>query len=127
MKGDRPGPAPRVRVTSSRREATRHTARPAADEVAEHTDLGEVYVRGLMRAQLRLAASVLLVGAIVLGALPLVFLAMPSARSLLLLGIPLPWLTLGVLIYPAAGLAARYYVRVSERLEAAFVDVVRQG
>ena len=76
MKGDRPGPAPRVRVTSSRREATRHTARPAADEVAEHTDLGEVYVRGLMRAQLRLAASVLLVGAIVLGALPLVFLAM---------------------------------------------------
>ena len=117
MKGDRPGPAPRVRVTSSRREATRHTARPAADEVAEHTDLGEVYVRGLMRAQLRLAASVLLVG----------FLAVPSARSLLLLGIPLPWLTLGILIYPAAGLAARYYVRASERLEAAFVDVVRQG
>ncbi len=117
----------RVRVTSSRRGAARHTSRPVADELAEHTVLGDVYVRGLMRAQFRLAASILILGALALGTLPLLFAIVPSTRGILIGGIPLPWLTLGVVVYPVAVATARYYVRASERLEAAFTDVVGRG
>lgn len=117
----------RVRVTSSRRGAPRHTDRPVAEEVTEQTHLGEVYVAGLMRAQLRLAASVLVVGALVLGALPLVLTLWPQTRSARIGPVPLPWLLLGVLVYPVAVAAARFYVRSSENLEKAFVDVVNRS
>ncbi|MEI2774521.1 MAG: hypothetical protein V9G19_00825 [Tetrasphaera sp.] len=118
---------PRVRVTSSRRGAPHPTNRPVAEDVSEQTHLGEVYVAGLMRAQLRLAASVLVVGALVLGALPLVLTLWPQTRAYRIGPLPLPWLVLGVLVYPAAVAAAHFYVRSSENLEKAFVDVVNRS
>ena len=39
-------------------------------------------------------------------------------------GLPLPWVVLGVLVYPGVVLTARWYARASERLEADFGDVV---
>lgn len=115
----------RVRVTSSRRDAaTRRDFRPLTREIDEQTDLGEVYMAGLMSAQLRLALRVLAFGAVGLGGLPLLFLFVPDTRSLEIGSLPFPWLVLGVLVYPVALLVARYYVRQSERIEREFSQVV---
>lgn len=115
----------RVRVTSSRLgAATRRDLRPLTRDIDEQTDLGEVYMAGLMSAQLRLALRVLLFGAVGLGGLPLLFLLVPDTRTLSIGGLPFPWLVLGVLVYPVALLVARYYVRQSERIEREFSQVV---
>jgi hypothetical protein len=42
-----------------------------------------------------------------------------------LLGLPLPWLLLGVLVYPALVLAAWLYVRQAERNERDFSELVQ--
>lgn len=122
-------PAPRhtrrVRVTSSRRGAARPPGAAALSrDLAEQTGLGEVYLQGLLRAQLRLSLTVLGVGAVALGGLPALFLLVPATRELSVLGIPFPWLVLGGLIYPVAALAARWYARAAERLEGDFSAIV---
>jgi hypothetical protein len=120
-----PPPPRRVRVTSPRREATvRGPVRPLTEEIDERTGLGEVYMEALVRAQLRLGASVLGATAVVLGGLPLLFLAVPAASDVRIWQVPLPWLVTGVLVYPVVVLAARYYVRHSERIERDFTDLV---
>jgi hypothetical protein len=117
--------AKRVRVTSPRRDATvRGPLRPLTEEIDERTGLGEVYMEALVRAQLRLAASVLAATAILLGGLPLLFLAVPATSSIRVWQVPLPWLVMGVLVYPVVVLAARYYVRHSERIEHDFTELV---
>ena len=126
---DRPSDGPatpaRVRVTSSRRgAATRRDLRPLTRDLDEQTDLGEVYMAGLMSAQLRLALRVLAFGAVGLGGLPLLFLLVPDTRTLEIGDVPFPWLVLGILVYPVALLVARYYVRQSERIEREFSQVV---
>jgi hypothetical protein len=121
---DGPPPA-RVRVTSTRRDApTRRDLGPLTREIDEQSNLGEVYMSGLMSAQLRLALLVLAFGAVGLGGLPLLFLLVPATRSLEIGRLPVPWLVLAVVVYPVAVIVARYYVRQSERIEAEFAAVV---
>lgn len=117
----------RVRVTSSRSAGPVPGARPLARELDEQTGLGEVYLRGLMGAQLRLAITVLMLGVVSLGGLPALFVLVPSTRGLNVLGIPFPWLALGILVYPAAVLVCRYYVRQAERVEAEFTEAMRRS
>ncbi|WP_270887186.1 hypothetical protein [Pedococcus sp. 5OH_020] len=121
-----PGAPPRrVRVTSTRREATtRSVAQPLTRDIDEQSNLGEVYMAGLMQAQLRLALMVLAFGAAGLGGLPLLFVMVPATRTLEFRAVPLPWLVLAFVVYPVAVVVARYYVRQSERIEAEFSDVV---
>ncbi|MEO5983226.1 MAG: hypothetical protein ABIQ13_13025 [Pedococcus sp.] len=118
-------PPQRVRVTSTRRDAaTRRDVRPLTREIEEQSNLGEVYMSGLMSAQLRLAATVLGFGAVGLGGLPLLFLFVPATRGLDIGRVPLPWLILAVVVYPVALVVGRYYVRQSERIEAEFSAVI---
>jgi hypothetical protein len=118
-------PPKRVRVTSPRRNATvRGPVRPLTEEIDERTALGEVYMEALLRAQLRLGATVLAATALLLGGLPLLFLAVPATSSLRVWQVPVPWLVLGALVYPVVLLAARYYLRHSERIERDFADLV---
>ena len=120
-------PPPRVRVTSTRRDAaTRGSLRPLVRDLDEQSNLGEVYMSGLMSAQLRLALVVLAFGAVGLGGLPLLFLLVPATRSLEIGPVPLPWLVLAVVVYPVALVVARYYVHQSERIEREFSEVVRR-
>jgi hypothetical protein len=120
-------PPPRVRVTSTRRDAPlRRDVRPLTREIDEQSNLGEVYMSGLMSAQLRLALLVLAFGAVGLGGLPLLFLLVPATRSLEIGAVPLPWMVLAVVVYPVALVVARYYVRRSERIEREFSEVVRR-
>ena len=62
MAAERSGVPARVRVTSSRRTAVTAVlaqSRRLASDLDEQTELGDVYLEGLMRAQLRLALTVL--------------------------------------------------------------------
>ncbi len=59
--------ARRVRITHPRTEAARRAlARPPSREIDEQTELGEVYMRSLIRSQRRLAIAVCLTVAVVL-------------------------------------------------------------
>jgi hypothetical protein len=121
-------PAPqRVRVTSPRMGAPRRgPARPIAREIGEQTELGEVYLDALIRAQRRLAIRICGTAAVVLGGLPLLFELLPRSGSASVLGVPAAWLILGVLIYPALiGLGWRA-VLGAERNEAEFAELVQQ-
>jgi hypothetical protein len=98
----------------------------ARREIDEQTGVGEVYMRSLMRAQLRLALSVLAVMTITLGSLPLLFAAEPRLGGIRLLSVPLPWIIVGVSIYPMLVLAAWWHVRAAERAERDFAEIVER-
>jgi len=115
-------PPRRVRVTSPRAGRSRRTS--VASEIDAQTELGEVYMRSLMRSQLRLAVGVLLLLASTLGLLPLLFVTVPGLQGARVLDIPLAWLLLGFLAYPLLLGLAVFYVRRAERNERAFHDLV---
>jgi len=104
--------------------ASRNPVRPMAPGIEEETRLGELYMATLIRAQWRLSVSVLASATVMIGGLPLLFLFVPAIRTLTIGPIPLHWLILGVLIYPAVWFAARYYVRQSEQIEREFTELV---
>ncbi|MER6466569.1 hypothetical protein ACWC4D_29725 [Streptomyces sp. NPDC001288] len=113
----------RVTVTHPRTRAARPGRRyPAVRDVHEQTPLGEVYVKALMRTQLRL--SLLAGGAVCL----------PLACLPLLLGrvrtrpwdVGLPWLVLGLPVYVLLLTAGAWYVRRAERHEREFVEDVHR-
>ena len=115
-------PPPRVAVTSPRVGRRRPTT--IASEIDAQTTVGEVYMRSLMRIQLRLALAVVGLLALTVGSLPLVFRLSPGVRHLHVLGVPLPWLLLGAGVYPVILALAAFYVRRAERIEADFTDMV---
>lgn len=117
-------PPPRVRVTRTRRRVDTGARTTVREEIAGDSDLGTTYVSSLVRAQRQLSFGVLVVGILTLGALPLLFALVPATRSLTVAGMPLPWLVLGLLVYPVVVLTARWYTRASERIESDFSDLV---
>jgi hypothetical protein len=115
----------RVRVTSPRMGAApRPSAWPATRDIDEQTVLGEVYMRSLLRTQRRLGVSLLGTVALLLGALPLVFALAPAVGELHLFGVGLPWLLLGAGVHPVLLAAAWWYIRLAERNEGDFTDLV---
>jgi hypothetical protein len=119
-----PGPGGRIRVTRPAGSTTRPRHVEVLREIDAQTPLGEIYMRSLMRSQLRLAFVVLAVLILTLGAVPLVFAVVPESREAHLLGLPLAWLLLGVLVYPAMLGLGWFYVRQAERNEHDFADLV---
>ena len=118
-----PGPPPaRVRVTRPR------TGRPRATTVAAEIDagssVGEVYIRSLMRAQLRLAFATVALLLLTVGSLPLVFATVPAARRAHVGGIPLAWVLLGLVVYPVLWMLGFVYSRRADRHEAVFDEMV---
>ena len=123
-----PDPPPtyagRVRVTSPLASASRHVPRSARQEIDESTGVGEVYMRSLIRSQLRAALTVVVTLLLSIGALPVVFLTVDASTTVRLLGIPLPWIVLGVVVYPFLGVIGWLFVRQAERAERDFADLV---
>ena len=113
----------RIRVTAPR-AVRRPPGRPGLRALDEQDVVGELLIRSLVRAQLGLALRLLSVVGVLVGGLPLLFIAAPSSRSASVLGVPLPWLVLGVLVYPALLAAGWLYVRLAERAERDFVELV---
>jgi hypothetical protein len=115
----------RVRVTSPRMTATaRVPVRTVSREIDEQTGVGEVYLRSLLRAQLRLGLSVIALLALTLGTLPLVFALVPRLGNVRLFTVPLPWLLVGVSVYPLLFGVAWWHVVAAERAERDFSVIV---
>lgn len=123
------GPRPqRVRVTSPYTERPRSRPRhEAAAEIDAQSELGAIYLTGLLRSQLRLAVLTTVVLVLTVGALPVLFHLFPSLGSHHVLGMPVPWVLLAFACYPLLVLIAWRYVRAAERQEDAFVHVVGPG
>lgn len=116
-------PPERVRVTGPPR---RRVTRPAtkAREIDAETRVGAIYMRSLLREQLRLALRILVVLAVTVGGLPLLFHLAPALADVRLLGVPLAWLLLGVLVYPWLIVLGWVYIRQAEANERDFAALV---
>ncbi|WP_285248143.1 hypothetical protein [Pseudarthrobacter sp. efr-133-R2A-89] len=117
----------RVRVTAphaSRGGPGRGGPRPLESrEAAQESEVGQVFVRSLIRSQLRLALVVAGGFLLILAAFPLVLVAVPGLADTRIAGIPFDWLLLGIGIYPVIGLSAWLYVRSAARNEARYRDL----
>lgn len=119
------GPKPqRVRITGPRRDVRRRIPRSAAEDIGRATRVGEVYLRSLIRTQLQLGLAAAALVVVPLAAMPLLFSVLPAIRTLDVGPIPLWWLVLGLLVYPAILAVGWWYVRSAERAEAQFRDLV---
>ena len=124
---DPTGPPARVRVTGARSARVRPLRSAGSSEIDRRTRDGEVYVSSLLRDQLVLAGRILLALALCLGPLPLLFHLAPGLADVRLLGLPITWLVLGVLVYPFLVLLGWRYVRRSEQIEQAFAELLREA
>ncbi len=120
----------RVRVTAPRNTTAGAglppAALPGADsrDAAEESDAGQVFVRSLIRSQLRLAVVVAAGFLLILVAFPLMLGLVPGLADSTILGLPFDWVLLGAGIYPVIGLSAWLYVRTAARNEARYRDLV---
>lgn len=114
----------RVRVTGPPRHTAASRAATRLGDVTEQTALGDLYLRSLLAEQLRLALRVIGLLVVTLGLVPLLFHLAPSLADRHLLGLPVAWLALGVLVYPFLLLLGWRYVRRAERNERVFADLV---
>ena len=119
----------RVAVRNPRGRATRPTApgERALAEIKEQTQVGEVLLRSLIRAQLMLAVRIFAVFGFFLLGLPALFATHPGLADYRIVGLPLPWLVLGGAVYPLLVLLALLYVRQAEHNERDFVEFVERS
>ena len=95
-----------------------------AHEIDRQSGVGAVYMRSLMRAQLRLAIVIGAILAIGIGVIPALVALFPAVGRYRCLGVPITWLVLGVGVYPVIiGLAAAY-IRRAERNERVFAAML---
>jgi len=121
----------RVRVTAPRTvhaggtKAGVAAGRSAADtrEAAEESDAGQVFVRSLIRSQLRLGVVVAAGFLLILLAFALMLGLVPGLAQLRIAGLPFDWVLLGAGIYPVIGLSAWLYVRTAARNESRYRDL----
>jgi hypothetical protein len=124
VEDDDPDIPKRVRVVLSERKGVARTVRTVVD-VQEGTAVGELLRANLIRGQLGVALRVGMVALLVLGALPILFAVYPQLGTLEVLGLRLPWLLLGVLVYPFLLLLGWWHTKAAERVEQNFADHVQ--
>lgn len=131
------GPRPqRVRVTAPGSRADPTAARPALDLVSAGasvwrepvpSQVDEVYVRSLIRSQLRLAVVVASGFLISLAAFAITLRLIPSLEAVLWLGVPVAWLLLAFGVYPMILLSAWLFVRAAARNESRYLALAEEG
>lgn len=114
----RPAVPARVRVTAPEGAPLSVPARRAG-----HDPAAEFYVRSLIRSQLRLSLSVAVGFLLLLLCLAVMVVVWPQIHAIRILTIPLPWIVLGIGVYPIILLGAFLYNRVSARYEARYREV----
>ncbi|SEG25775.1 hypothetical protein SAMN05216223_10476 [Actinacidiphila yanglinensis] len=100
------------------------SARTRPADLHAQPRLGQVYVRSLVRDQLRLALGVLAVLGVVLGGVPAALALIPGLRTAEVFGFRLAWLLLGVVAYPVLVGMAWFHVRHAERVERDFTELL---
>ena len=113
---------PRERVVLARRRGARIVRTRV--EVQEQTEVGDAMVRGLVRAQLLLSIRLALLTLAVLCSIPLLGLLVPAFSEATVFGIRLPWIVLGVAVYPLLLGVGWVYVRRAERNELEFTELM---
>lgn len=111
-------------ITGPRRDVRRRTRRSAVEDIDQQTRVGLVYLRSLMRTQLRLGLATVALVVVPLATLPLLFGLVPGVRDLRVGPLPLWWLLLGFVVYPAILGVGWWYVRQAERNEQQFTELV---
>jgi hypothetical protein len=121
--------ARRVTVRNPRGRATRTTVpgERALAELKEQTEVGEVLLRSLTRAQLMLAVRIFAVFGFFLLGLPALFATHHGLADFRVFGLPLPWLVLGLAVYPLLVLLGLLYIRQAERNERDFVEFIERS
>jgi hypothetical protein len=118
------GQAKRVRVVLSERKGMARPVRTVVD-IQENTGVGELLRSNLIGSQLTVALRFAVVAGLTLGLLPVLFWLFPDIGRTELLGIRVPWLLLGVLVYPYLVLMGYWHTRAAERVEQNFADHVQ--
>lgn len=113
---------PQTLAAMRRRGRQQHRAAPPVE--AADDELGMLLLRTLMRAQLSLALRLAAVFGCLLGGLPLLLAESPAVRQEQVFGLALPWLLLGVVMSPLLLAGGVLYVRLAERNEADYLDLV---
>ncbi|WP_020668956.1 hypothetical protein [Amycolatopsis nigrescens] len=93
-------------------------------ELEEQTSWGELLIKDLVKAQLRTGLWLSLLTVAALGGLPAAFYFSPTFAGLTVVGVPLPWVLLGVLPFPVLFGIGLWYNRLAERHERDFVDMI---
>jgi hypothetical protein len=114
----------RVRVVLSERRGGARPVRTVVD-VQEGTGVGELLRSNLIGSQLAVALRFAVFTGLALGVLPVLFFAFPEIGRTELLGLRVPWLLLGVLVYPFLVLVGLWHTRTAERIEQNFADHVQ--
>lgn len=115
-------PRPRERVVLAKRRGARRVR--SRVEVQEQTEVGDALIRGLMRAQLGLALRLAGFTVAMLCAIPLLWAVFPDLSEVTVWGIRLPWLVLGVGVYPVLLGVSWMYNQLADRNEQEFADLV---
>ncbi len=124
----RPPRPQRVRITSPRMGTVARPDRSSPTrEIDEQTGLGEVYMRSLLRTQLRLGLTAVGVLALILGTLPLLFAEQPQLADVRLLGLPLTWVVVAAGLYPVIIATAWWLDRAANRVERDFAEIVTRS
>jgi hypothetical protein len=110
-------------VAPGRAALTGGSSAAAPHEAAEESDAGQLFVRSLIRSQLRLGLVVGLGFLLILLAFPLMLGFVPGLSDSTIAGLPFDWVLLGAGIYPVIGLSAWLYVRTAARNEARYRDL----
>ena len=111
-----------MRVTAPQPGSTAASAHAVPHHGAEAptSDIEGVYVRSLIRSQLRLGI-VFAVGFVVATTVFVLGIALlPQLDDTFVAGVPLSWLLLGVGVYPLAVTVGALYVRAASRNEARY-------
>jgi hypothetical protein len=101
------------------------TPRTPRDDLAESTEVGGVYLRRLVRAQLTLSVLALVAFGGIFGALPLALFLWPGLQDVHVAGIPLPVALVAVPMYPFFVAVGWLYRRRADGLDEAFRTIVR--
>ncbi|GAB4099191.1 hypothetical protein [Sinomonas halotolerans] len=116
-------PSRRVRVTAPQSSAApAPQPPPLSRELEEQSEVGGLVLRSLMRSQLRLASTV--AGAFLAAIGAVWALSSLAERLPWLPGLPLVWLLVGVLPYPAAILCGAVYNLAANRTEERFTELL---
>jgi hypothetical protein len=113
-----------VRVVLAERRGVARPVRTVVD-IQEGTGVGEFLRNDLIKTQLGIALRFALGASLTLGLLPLLFAMVPEIGRIEVLGVRLPWLLLGVLVYPFLFGLGLWHSRLAERIEQSFADHVQ--
>ncbi|MDN5749435.1 MAG: hypothetical protein L0H64_13115, partial [Pseudonocardia sp.] len=114
----------RVKVILSERRVGALPVRTVVD-IQEGGAVGELLRSNLIGSQLAVALRFAIGVGLTLGLLPLAFAMFPEIGRTEVFGLRLPWLLLGVLVYPFLLGLGWWHTRTAERVEQNFADHVQ--